>query len=249
MSNDPAVLWYTSDFLTGTTLFNFEQVGQYTRLLCHQHQLGHLPEQHMLDICKSYDNPVFKKFIKDENGLWYNIRMEKEIKKRLSYCESRRSNKMKEYEKPQHMFKHMSEHMDNDNDNENKNVIINEKEKEISEYLKKRIIEIAPDARHTEAQIISWSDSVRLMVERDGRTHESIRTMIDWIFSQPERNGFSWAKVIRSMSTLRQRWNEGKIGEQKIKGENDGRTGRTNEQNGVNQRNFKSSNIEKYKSL
>jgi hypothetical protein len=120
MAKDPAVLWYTSDFLTGTILFTDEQVGQYSRLLCHQHQLGHLPEQHMLNICKTHDSPVWKKFTKDENGFWYQHRMEIEIKKRASYCESRRSNKMKEYEKPKHMSKHMSGHMEDEDEDGNR---------------------------------------------------------------------------------------------------------------------------------
>ena len=32
MSKDPAVLFYTSDFLTGTMTMNDSQVGQYIRL-------------------------------------------------------------------------------------------------------------------------------------------------------------------------------------------------------------------------
>lgn len=40
MSKDPALLFYTSDFLTGTVLLSHEQVGIYIRLICILHQHG-----------------------------------------------------------------------------------------------------------------------------------------------------------------------------------------------------------------
>ena len=40
MAKDPAFLFYTSDFLTGTMFMTNEQVGIYIRLLCSQHQHG-----------------------------------------------------------------------------------------------------------------------------------------------------------------------------------------------------------------
>ena len=132
MSKDPAILFYTSDFLTGTQFFTDEQIGQYIKLLCQQHQLGHIPTEHMLNICKTHDSPVWCKFIKDEHGAWFNDRMDIEKEKRINYCASRRSNKMKEYEH-KHMFKHMSkhmlQHMDNENENEDINAFKDTKEK------------------------------------------------------------------------------------------------------------------------
>ena len=126
MGKDPAVLFYTSDFLAGTQFFTDEQCGQYIRLLCQQHQLGHIPDQHMLNICKTHDSPIFAKFTKDKTGNWFNERMDLEKKKRATYCESRRSNKMKQYikkPKDKHMSEHMSLHMDNGNENRDINVI------------------------------------------------------------------------------------------------------------------------------
>lgn len=95
MSKDPAVLLYTSDFLTGTAFFSDAERGQYIRLLCEQHQIGHIPENHMLTICLSLGSPVAKKFVKDENGMYYNVRMEEEIQKRLEFTDSRRLNGLK----------------------------------------------------------------------------------------------------------------------------------------------------------
>jgi uncharacterized protein YdaU (DUF1376 family) len=89
---DPAVLFYTSDFITGTLTMTDEQRGKYIMLLCIQHQQGYLTKEDMLNICKTYDEKVFKKF--DEiDGLFYNIRMKNESERRKRYCESRSSNR------------------------------------------------------------------------------------------------------------------------------------------------------------
>jgi hypothetical protein len=94
MSKDPAILFYTQDFLTGTIFFTDDQVGKYIRLLCIQHQTGHLEEKHMINICKTYDKDIFSKFIRDENGLYYNERLDNEINRRSNYCETRRKNRL-----------------------------------------------------------------------------------------------------------------------------------------------------------
>ena len=39
---DPAFLFYSSDFLSGTMLMNNEEIGIYIKLICLQHQQGHL---------------------------------------------------------------------------------------------------------------------------------------------------------------------------------------------------------------
>lgn len=106
MSKDPAFLFYTSDFLTGTAFMSHEQIGKYIRLLCLQHQHGRLKESHMLNICSSYDEDIYSKFNKDSLGLYYNIRLEYEINRRNAYCNSRKENKLKD----SHMSSHMSGH-------------------------------------------------------------------------------------------------------------------------------------------
>lgn len=89
MSKDPAVLFYTSDFLTGTLTMTDEHIGMYIKLLCLQHQKGRLTKQDMLYVCKTYVEDVFIKFT-EENGLYWNERMEIESAKRKAFCESRR---------------------------------------------------------------------------------------------------------------------------------------------------------------
>ncbi|MDX1285541.1 MAG: conserved phage C-terminal domain-containing protein, partial [Draconibacterium sp.] len=55
----------------------------------------HIPENHMVSVCFSLASPVVSKFVKDENGMYYNERMEKEIIKRREFAESRRVNGQK----------------------------------------------------------------------------------------------------------------------------------------------------------
>jgi hypothetical protein len=92
MAKDPAVLFYTSDFLSGTYTLTNEQVGKYIRLLCLQHQKGKLSEKDMYCICLSYDSEIFCKFIK-EDEFYYNIKMYEETTRRKNYTDSRRNNR------------------------------------------------------------------------------------------------------------------------------------------------------------
>lgn len=125
----PAVLFYTSDFLTGTTFMNNEEVGCYIRLLCYQHQKGHIQEKDMKKICNSLDSDseVFRKFVIDKEGNYFNKRMEEEIEKRNKYSKSRSDNRKvkpsKIKEKPKKDMKKIcnsyDKHMENENDNIN----------------------------------------------------------------------------------------------------------------------------------
>lgn len=125
---DPAFLFYSSDFLSGTMLMADEEVGQYIKLLCLQHQKGHLKEKDMLNICKTYNEEIFSKFKKDEEGNYYNERLEYETNKRKAYSESRRNNRKKKEEKEtyeqdmKNICNSYEEHMGNENRNENINI-------------------------------------------------------------------------------------------------------------------------------
>jgi hypothetical protein len=140
MAKDPAILFYTSDFLSGTAFFTDAQRGQYIRLLCEQHQNGHIPERHLLEICQSHDSPVFKKFVKDAEGNYFQQRMEKETQRRTSYSESRRNNRFGKKEQSdvtQHMSNHMSIHMETGSE-----TVTNNKEEEVSEGKKSEDIKL-----------------------------------------------------------------------------------------------------------
>ena len=127
MSKDPAFLFYSNDFLTGTYTMTDEQVGKYVRLLCLQHQKGHLSEKDMLTICKTYDEDIYSKFIKD-GDMYYNERLKHEADKRSAYSESRRRNKQKAIgnEHINIISSSYDNHMENENENENVITIFND---------------------------------------------------------------------------------------------------------------------------
>ena len=129
MAKDPAFLFYSNDFLTGTMFFTHEQKGKYITMLCVQHQSGHLSEKIVLDICGKFDEEIMNKFEKDEQGLYFNKRLDEEKVKRNKFTESRRKNlkSCKNNITTSHMVSHM------ENENENRNIDINS----IKEYIKK----------------------------------------------------------------------------------------------------------------
>jgi hypothetical protein len=125
MSKDPAFLFYSSDFLTGTMFMDNEQVGKFIRLICAQHQKGRLTEKDMLKICGTHDEDIFEKFALDGAGLYYNERLEQEVEKRKAYSESRRNNRKKKEDMIDTSLSYV-QHMENENENENiiDNVVI-----------------------------------------------------------------------------------------------------------------------------
>ena len=122
VNKDPAFLFYSSDFLTGTMFMSDSQLGKYIKILCTQHQKGHLSEKDMLKICKRYDKDIFEKFVKDEDGKYYNIRLEKEITKRREYSKSRSDNRKNKINFENICFSYVK-HMENENENININDI------------------------------------------------------------------------------------------------------------------------------
>ena len=94
MSKDPAFLFYSSDFLTGTLLMSMEQKGKFITLLCIQHQKGHMSERDMLQICGTYDEDIFDKFQKDSDGKFFNERLKEEIENTI------KEKKVVQFKKP-----------------------------------------------------------------------------------------------------------------------------------------------------
>lgn len=92
MAKDPAVLFYTSDFLTGVADLTMEERGQYITILCLQHQKGHLSEKTIRLTVGSISVDVMSKLRQDENGLFFSERMDQEIENRIKFLESRRNN-------------------------------------------------------------------------------------------------------------------------------------------------------------
>jgi hypothetical protein len=92
MAKDPAFLFYSSDFIMGCSTMTHEEVGQYIRILCYMHQKGRMKEDTIRFLVGSVSVSVSEKFIVDDGGYWYNVRLEQEVEKRRNFIESRRNN-------------------------------------------------------------------------------------------------------------------------------------------------------------
>jgi len=90
----PAFQFYSSDFITGTMFMSNEEVGAYIRCLCMQHQKGHLKEKEMLQICLNQEvlDSVMNHYKQDDEGLYYNERLDFEKEKREKFIEHQREN-------------------------------------------------------------------------------------------------------------------------------------------------------------
>lgn len=188
--NDPAVLFYTSDFLTGVMDMTMEERGQYITLLCYQHQRGHIKEETIRLLVGSCSINVLNHFKIDNEGYYYNERMDVEIEKRLNFTASRRENGKKggRPKKPSGKPKknlvdnHMDNHMGNLMGNDNENININ---KNIIEYLNNKLNSNYKYTTRTTKEKIN----ARL---NDGYTYEDFVKVIDkkyneWVGTEFEK--------------------------------------------------------------
>jgi hypothetical protein len=109
---DPAVLFYTQDFLVGTISMSYEEKGRYITLLCIQHQKGFLTEKDLRLHLTEEDIEVFAKFTKDADGKYYNQKLRDEAERRKTYTANRLKNFNKAKDTPisnPHMNTHMEE--------------------------------------------------------------------------------------------------------------------------------------------
>ena len=144
MANDPAFLFYTGDFVTGTQFFTDAQVGVYIRLLMAQHQHGHLSEKQFKHICTDMDVDVVEKFENDADGKFFNKRLDDEIIKRKKHSENQKINISKRWNKQpvdlvdtndipnEYQNDTMVIPLENRNENENEDIIKKESKIEIS---------------------------------------------------------------------------------------------------------------------
>jgi|SRR5690606_1135846 uncharacterized protein YdaU (DUF1376 family) len=117
MAKDPAFLLYSQDFLIGCAEMTNEEIGQYFRILCYMHQKGRMPEKTIRLLVGSVSDTVRLKFKIDENGNWFNERLEEVIQERQKFVESRRINGSKGG-RPKKTNKPTVNHMEDENENE-----------------------------------------------------------------------------------------------------------------------------------
>ena len=156
MAKDPAFLFYPGDYVSGTMGMTFEEKGAYMDLLMLQFNRGHMNTHMIQHTIGHLWEQVKCKFIQDEEGLWYNVRLDVEKEKRKTFTESRRNN-MKPKDKPSyeppyetHMQPHMDSHMENENENINEDIINNKSKCNLEEALEYFSIRIGLEAGQIE---------------------------------------------------------------------------------------------------
>lgn len=159
MAKDPAMLFYTADFLIGVAFMSMEERGQYITLLCFQQQRGHLTIDEMTKAVGEVSPEVLGKFVQDEEGKYYNERAEVEITKRNNYSLSRTRNG-NATKHMQSICKAYAEHMENENEiekdnNKRENRGVGERERktfkrptveEVADYCRERNNGVDPQA-------------------------------------------------------------------------------------------------------
>jgi uncharacterized protein YdaU (DUF1376 family) len=120
MAKDPAFLFYPGDWLGGTIGMTLEEKGAYMELLMMQFTRGHMTSHMIGQTVGHLWDKVKDKFVQDDDGLWYNVRLDIEKDKRKKFTESRRNNVSgkNQHDKPKVIYNgHMTSHMENRNEN------------------------------------------------------------------------------------------------------------------------------------
>lgn len=190
-NKDPAVLFYTADFLADTVLWSYEELGRYIKLLCIQHLQDGISDVDFNSVADG--NPrISSKFNLDDDGYYRNKRMKDESDRRKEFCEKQRANRLNHLAtksqpnqnqtltevKPKRNPRVETVNV-NDNENINKDIIhylntkLGTKYKASAEYVKKHI-------------------NARL---NEGYTLEDFKTVIDKKYK--EWSGTEFAKFLR----------------------------------------------------
>jgi hypothetical protein len=197
MAKDPAFLFYSSDFLTGTAFMTDEETGQYIKLLCLQHQHGHMDISAMHRYCHgNAAASILSKFSIDNNGKYFNERLDIEIDKRKKHCDHQREKAVKRWQCHGNATAMPLEN-ENENENRNEDVIGIEIKKEIvkrKQFEKPTIQEISDYCKERKNNIdaekfYSYYESNGWMIGGKAKMKNWKAAVITW-----EKNNFNNGK-------------------------------------------------------
>lgn len=155
MAKDPAFLFYPGDWQGGTSTFSRFLKGCYMDVLIAQFNNGHLSLDEIKTVLGSDFGTAWptlqKKFIKDEDGLLFNEKLDNEITKRRLYSESRRKNREGNTHDSTY-DKHMTCHVENGNRNETS------LEKKSEKKVSRGTDELIPLPFNSHAFTFAWSE-------------------------------------------------------------------------------------------
>jgi hypothetical protein len=101
----------------------FEEKGAYIEILMLQFNRGHMTSHMIGQLVGQLWGSIKCKFVQDEQGLWYNVRLDQEKDKRMSFTQSRRNNiKGLNQHTIGHTLGHMTSHMEDVNEDVNRNI-------------------------------------------------------------------------------------------------------------------------------
>lgn len=92
MAKDPAFLFYSQDWIVGTQFLTMQERGQYITLLASMHQHGRLDSERVGLLVGSVSVTLKNKFKIDEEGCWYNEKLESERGKRQQFVDKQVNN-------------------------------------------------------------------------------------------------------------------------------------------------------------
>ena len=172
MNKDPAFLFYSADFLIGTSFMSDEEKGKYIKALCVLHQNGgRLPKAKLECVVGTMTEAVLEKFLTDKQGYLFNKKLKDVCDKRASFCESRRQNINKRYNKSTHVSQDVL-HVENENVNKNVNKDIKKKNTiaipplraDVVSYCLERKNNIGADAFMNHYDSVGWIIGKKKMV-------------------------------------------------------------------------------------
>lgn len=152
----------------------------------------------------------FLKLLQDDNMIIKKTDKKKTTLTICNYCDYQHSETTKEPQKD-HVKTTKEPQKDTNknvkNDKELNKKIISPKQAydessiyfQLANYLYKKILSLNPE--HKQPNIQKWCDSFRLMIEKDNRTEEQIRYVIDWVNNDP-----FWGANILSPDKLRKQF-------------------------------------------
>lgn len=126
MAKDPAFLFYPGDWLGGTQLFSRAHKGAYMDVLMAQYANGHLSIDDIKAILNGdfelmWESKLKAKFKIDDNGLYFNEKLEQTISDRRKFTTSRLENlKGNNTHTDTHKKPHTGSRMENENEIEDK---------------------------------------------------------------------------------------------------------------------------------
>ncbi len=128
MAKDPSFLFYSSDFLIGTSLMSNEEVGQYIRILSWLHQHGPLEKSSLENLVGKISVKILSKLCENEEGLLTNKKLFEVIEKRKKFIKHQYENgkkggrpKTQTITQIKPNYKPKEKPLENENENENIN--------------------------------------------------------------------------------------------------------------------------------